>query len=75
MANIPEKITNSFVIGKKIGSGAFGDAYRAKRNDRPEEITIKFEDINAQTQYLENEVKVILYHNMKNKNSGTHQNL
>lgn len=59
--NIPKIIGNGvFVIGDKIGSGSFGDVYRAKtRNGK--EIAIKFEPLNASKKCLEKEIAVSIH--------------
>lgn len=65
MANIPKQIKNNlFVIGEKIGSGAFGVVHRAIRKNRQEEIAIKFEEMQAETPYLEHEIGVSINHCM-----------
>lgn len=59
MAGVPKQIKdNLFIIGERIGKGAFGEVYKAKMQD-DKDVAIKFEDRKATTRYLAKEISVI----------------
>ena len=42
------ELGGKFKLGKKLGAGAFGEAYIAKNNTSGEEITVKIKDNRTQ---------------------------
>lgn len=46
-----------FTIGDKIGNGAFGVVFKAKKRNG-KDVAIKFEAVNAQKKFLQNEIEV-----------------
>lgn len=47
-----------FTISERIGKGAFGEVFKAKRDGK--EVAVKIEDRNANNKYLQIEIKVLL---------------
>ena len=56
--NRPDIINNKYIIGKKIGSGAFGDIYLGQSNDTKEEVAIKMESCRCKHPQLAYEYKL-----------------
>lgn len=62
MATIPKKIKDDFVVGKKIGGGAFGEVHEAKfhrKNGAITDVAIKFEPVTAQKQFIAKEIGIL----------------
>jgi len=56
----PAKIAGGrFEIEKRLGAGCFGEVYRGVNLETRQEIAVKFEDIQARTQQLEQEAAIM----------------
>mmetsp|Transcript_243 Transcript_243/g.543 ORF Transcript_243/g.543 Transcript_243/m.543 type:complete len:385 (-) Transcript_243:391-1545(-) len=56
----PAKIANGrFEIDKRLGAGCFGEVYRGMNVDTKQEVAVKFEDLQARTQQLEQEAAIM----------------
>lgn len=56
----PTKIDNGrFEIDKALGAGCFGVVYRGKNTESNSEVAVKFEDLQARTQQLEQEWTIL----------------
>lgn len=56
---VPTSIaTGRFSIEKRLGAGCFGEVYRGKSSDGTE-VAVKFEDLQARTQQLEQEATIM----------------
>jgi serine/threonine protein kinase len=52
----PRKIANGrFEIDKRLGAGCFGEVHKGLNAETKQEVAVKFEDVNARTQQLEQE--------------------
>ncbi|KAL3318314.1 Casein kinase I isoform epsilon [Cichlidogyrus casuarinus] len=58
MENKRIRIANKFLMGRKIGSGSFGEIYLGTNISTQEEVAIKIEDVNAKFPQLMIEAKV-----------------
>jgi len=57
---VPHRISNGrFEIDKKLGAGCFGEVYRGVNSETKQEVAVKFEDLNARTQQLEQEATIM----------------
>ena len=54
-------IGNKYELIKKIGCGSFGSIYRGKNIRTNENVAIKIESINEDTNLLKNETKIYQY--------------
>lgn len=56
----PTKIANGkFEVEKKLGAGCFGEVYRGTNKEDNTQVAIKFEDLSARTNQLEQEAIVL----------------
>jgi len=56
----PQKIAGGrFEIEKRLGAGCFGEVYRGVNTETRQQIAVKFEDMQARTQQLEQEAAIM----------------
>lgn len=54
-------VANNYKLVKKLGSGAFGQIWKAEHLKTKEQVAIKFEDVNSKHQQLYYECKIYLW--------------
>lgn len=54
-------VAKNYKLSKKLGSGAFGQIWKAVHKKTREEVAIKFEDVNSKHQQLYYECKIYLW--------------
>lgn len=57
--SVPEVIAGDFSIGKKLGSGSFGEIYLATNRDTLEEYAVKLEPLKCRHPQLMYEAKIL----------------
>ena len=55
------KIANRYKLGRKLGSGSFGDIYLATDLTTNEEVAVKLEHTKAQTDNISKSLKINYY--------------
>ena len=61
-------IHDTYILGKRLGKGSFGEVYMGKHKWSGKPVAIKLEPINSKTRILEHEYKV--YQDIYHPNSG-----
>lgn len=56
-----KKVAKNYILVEKLGSGAFGQIWKAYHRTTKEEVAIKFEDVNSKHQQLYYECKIYLW--------------